>query len=73
MITMGLKLRRSVEPNVIKLVVKQSVEALYIKGMEKRLTTKDHTAQAHWLMCQLGSLVSQQIVNANPNVLRWLP
>ena len=63
------KNRRNVGLSVIRHVVKQNAEALYIKGMEKRLTTKDHTAQVHWLMFQLVSLVSQQIVSVNLNVL----
>jgi hypothetical protein len=69
MITMQSLNKRNDVLNVTKQIVRQSVRVVYIKGMEKRLTTKDHTAQAHWLMFQLVSLVSQQIVNGNLNVL----
>lgn len=54
-------LKSNVERRVIELELRQNAEGLYIKVMEKRLTTKDTTVQVLWLMSQLGWLVVTQI------------
>lgn len=62
--------KKNGEPTEIELVVKQSVKVAYIKGMEWRLTTKDHTAQGVYVTYQLVWCLANVIGNVNLSVLK---
>lgn len=57
--------------SVIQLGVKRRSVALYVKAMEKRLTTREATVEVHWHMFQLGLQVVQRIGLDNLNVLSF--
>ena len=70
--TMGLKPRRSVGLNVIRHVVRQRSEEVYVRVTTKRLTTPEATEQVHWQMFVLASHLVQRIGHVSPNVLNLL-
>ena len=49
--------------------VRQLKLDVYIKVMERRLTTKDHTGQVVSVTSQVVWSVVEQIANANPSVV----
>jgi hypothetical protein len=57
---------------VTVLELKQKRKVLYVKAMEKRLTTSDQTVQVRLLTVRLVLLVAQQIGSANLSVVEML-
>lgn len=65
--------KRNDEPIVIVPVVKRCVKVVFVKAMEKRLTTSDHTAQAAYVMYQLVWSVGMRIGYGNLSALEaWV-
>lgn len=62
-----LRFKRSAEPIVIELDVKQCVTAAYIKVTEKSLTMWDSTDVVDYEMFRLGLFLVTQIVSGNPH------
>jgi len=64
--------RRSVGRTEIAHVVSLNARALYVKAMERKLTTSASTAEVGLRTCQLGLYLVGKIVEGSPHVHKLL-